>query len=448
MFNKIFIILRVLILLLIFHASQAQTRINLQQAIDSATKNNLQVQQAILSENNSVLDVLKSKSSLYPNLNVNVSSNLEFGRNLDPTNYLYVNQTTVSSAENIVSTVTLFQGFEKLNQIKQNKLILESSKSAVQKIKNDVTLQVVATYLNILKFKNQLIAAQQQNKFAIQQLDYENKNFNKGKKILADVSRAKFQLSKTEVDIANIQNQINNSTVDLLQLMNASSNLKLDFEEPLDNNIEVLKRSIEDIYSYSSKILPEIKQAEFSKQAAMTQIKIAKGNYYPILTLTGAVATAYSRQLNAPLLFLNSSYPFFRQLNTNLYEYFSVNLSIPIFNNLNNKIALSKAKNAFYSASINEQQVKNAVYKIINQAEGDLETSLKNYTTSQKANESATETFKAISKRYQSGLSSSLDFTQAQNDMNSAQFTLIHDKYDLIFKSKVIDFYLGKPISY
>jgi outer membrane protein len=440
-----------LFILIFFLQAHSQSKITLQDAINYTLQNNLQLKQSLVTEMSNKLDILQAKQNLYPNLNVGLATNLNFGRSLDPTTNIYLTQNSVSATENMASNVTVFQGFAKINQIKQNKLILESNKSSTQKLRNDLTLQVVATYLSILSNEDQLAAAKSQYDLGVEQLDVANKNFSVGKKMLADLSLAKYQIAKSEVDLTTIQGQINSSRITLLQLMNMNLDAKPVLEKPIDNYYNTQSKSVKEIYDYAIKNLPEIKLAQYAKQAAIKGVKIAEGGYFPTLTLSGVVASNYLRELqNQPesILFSVPSASFSSQFHANLYEYISLNLNIPVFNNLSTKIAVRKAKLSLESAEISESIANNTLYGVISQAYDDLQGANKNLTSSQKSYESASESFHVIQKRFLNGLSNSIDLNQAQNDMNQAQFKLIYAKYDLIFKMKVIDFYLGKPLSF
>lgn len=437
-----------LILILLSKSTAAQIKINLQQAIDSSLAKNLQIRASKINEELSEQDVIKAKTSLYPNLNFNVTSNLSFGRSLDPTTYNYITQTALYSSQSLTSNIVLFQGFQKLNLIKENKLLLESNINTTLKLKNDLVLRVIMSYLGALNYKNQLKAANQQLDFAKEQLGNETKNFKAGKKMLADLSRAKYQISKIEVDVTTANNQLNNSMIELYQEMNLDPSIKLELIDPEFENIQYKNASVTDIYNYAVANFPEIKAAQFNRLATIKQLHVIRAGFYPYLTLSGNVASNFAHTPQVVSIFTMPSESFFNQIHTNLYEYIGLNLSIPIFNNFNNNIAVKKAKLNIITAEINEENAKQVLYKIINQATNDLETAKKDYQSALDSYESAKETFKVIEKRYKTGLASSLDFMQSQNEMNQAEFAIIYYKYDLILKSKVINFYQGKPIQY
>ncbi|HEY1006945.1 MAG TPA: TolC family protein, partial [Sphingobacteriaceae bacterium] len=115
--------------------AKAQEQISLPQAIEIALQNNLQVKQVQLSEALSKEDLRQSQLNLYPSLNGSTNLNFNFGRSVDPLSYQFVNQQISNSNGSLFASVTLFQGFQKLNQISQNKLLLEADKSNTRKVR-------------------------------------------------------------------------------------------------------------------------------------------------------------------------------------------------------------------------------------------------------------------------------------------------------------------------
>jgi len=140
--------------------------------------------------------------------------------------------------------------------------------------------------------------------------------------------------------------------------------------------------------------------------------------------------------------------PFRDQINENINQSFGFGLSIPLFNGYSARSSVRRAKINYQNAEINEQIEKNNLNKTVNQAVSDLRAAEKRYNSTTYAFQSSKDAFNVIEQRYNVGLVNSLDYNQAQTNLNKAQFDQIQAKYDLIFRSKVIDYYLGNPISF
>jgi outer membrane protein len=453
--------------------AQAQEKITLQQAIQNTLDNNLQIKQVALSEALSQEAIQQSKYALLPNLNASANQNFSFGRSEDPTTRQFVNNSIANSNGSLSSNVALFQGFQKINQIAQNKYQLEADKSNTQKMKNDLTLLVVSTYLQVLNNADLVLAAQQQLDITRQQLDRVQKLFNVGNNTTADLSLAKSQVASSELNLTNNQNQLDISYLNLAQLMERDPASKFEVVAPAINEIgNIYRGTPEEVFAKATENYPDVRLSNYNLLAAQKGVDIARGNYMPRLSLGASLGSGYSnnrfgstvvasglRQIgvtqttNEPVVtqaFTSTTYdiPFFDQVNQNFNQGFGFSLSIPIFNGFSARSSVRRAKISVQNAELSQQLTKNNLNKTINQAVLDLRAAEKSYASAQSAYNSQLDAFKATQQRYTVGLVNSLEFNQAQTNLNTAQFNMIQAKYNLIFRNKVIDYYLGNPISF
>ena len=139
--------------------------------------------------------------------------------------------------------------------------------------------------------------------------------------------------------------------------------------------------------------------------------------------------------------------PFGEQLKNNVNENLGFNLNIPIFNGWQSQNSISRAKiakqNAEYTLELNEQNLR----KTIEQAHVDAQSALKQFYATKKSVEALSQAFDYADKRFNAGALNSTDYNTAKNRLNNAQSDLLRNKFNFIFKSKVLDFYMGKPIT-
>ena len=57
------------------------------------------------------------------------------------------------------------------------------------------------------------------------------------------------------------------------------------------------------------------------------------------------------------------------------------------------------------------------------------------------------ESFNYTQQKFDVGLLTSFDFSNAKKDLTKAESDLLQAKYDFIFKTTILDYYMGKPIS-
>lgn len=423
--------------------STAQEVITIQQAIDKTLNNNLQVKQAALSESLSDENLKQSKMALYPSLNGGINQSLSWGRN-EGASGLYENVQMYNLGPSLSAGVDLFNGFSKINQIKQNKVLLDAGKTNTDKAKNDLILQVITSYLQILYNKDFLKTADEQLTVAKQQLNQQQQLLNEGNKTLADLSQSKSQVATAELNVTNAANALTISYLTLAQLMDISSATVYDVQAPVIDSFKnpSVKYNAEEVYRNALNVFPDIKLAGLNTTAAKLGVEVAKGNLYPRLSLSGNYSTRYFYTFNS----IAPSSTLREQFKANLGKGIGLNLSIPIFNGLQARSGVTRAKINLLQTETQEQLAKNNLNKVIYQAVADLKAAEGRYESTTNAFTAQKDAYYVIEERYNVGLVNSLDYSTAQTNRNKAEIDMIQAKYDLLFRAKLIDYYLGKQI--
>lgn len=428
-------------------AAQAQEVITIKQAVERMLQNNINVRQSALDVAIADVNLTQSRAALFPTLNASVSDNISFGRSQDPNTYQVVNQTTLSATSGqLGSSVDLFGGLVKMNQIKQNRIYLEVNKSALEKTKNDLVLQVVTSYFQVVFNEDLLKASREQLVVAQQTLERENALMDAGNKTMADISQAKAQVATAELNVTNAQNQLTISFLTLSQLMEMrADNNNYRVVAPTIEDINYAQKSynVNDVFNQSLNIYPDIKLAQLNREAAEIGVKVAKGYLYPTVSLNAGLGSSYSYVFGS-----DENASFARQVNSRFSQYVGVSLQIPIFNGLTAKSGVKRAQIQYQGFQNQELLIRNTLNKIIAQAIADLRAADARYSSTEKTFNAQEDAFMVIEERYNVGLVNSLDYNTARTNRNNAEIDFIQAKYDLLFRSKVIDFYLGKEITF
>ena len=473
--SRLTLIFTLLFLSGVVQTASAQELITIRQAIEKTLNNNLQVKQSKLSESLSDEDLKQSRAALLPTLNGNGSYNVNFGRSVDPSTNQFNSEKFSSFNGGLSTGVDLFQGFQKLNQIRQNKLLLDAGKTNTEKVKNDLILQVITSYMQILYNKDFLVAAQQQLAVAQQQLKQQQELLDVGNKTLADLAESKSQVATAELDVTTAENALTISYITLAQLMDIPSSTKYAVQAPDISSFSNASgvHNPEEVYASALGLFPDIKLAALRTEASKKAVDIAKGNYYPSLSLGAGLNTNYSsgrttfvgvtpagfdtvgftRTGNDPVLSqrfntLTKGYRFKDQIKDNFGQYVGFSLQIPIFNGFRARTAVRKAKISYMQSQTDEQLAKNNLNKVIYQAVADLKAAQSTFESTTKTFVARKESFSVIEQRYNVGLVNSLDYSTSQTNRNRAEIDMIRAKYDLLFRSKLIDYYLGRQIEF
>ena len=470
-------ILTALFLIAVSSISHAQEVISLQKAVDLTLARNLTIKQAKLTESLANEDVKQSRYNQLPSASANPTAGWGFGRSPVSGNYAYVNQTVFNVNGSATVQFTLFQGGQLRNQILQNKLVLDADKTSTAKIKNDLLLSVVTDYLQILTNQDLVTAAQQQIDIAKITLDRSQQSFDAGNVSLADLSQAKAGLSTSEYNLTTAQNQLDLSILVLKQYMEMDPNTQIKVERPDISKLNDIKTVYDanDVIKTALAVNPDVKLAEVQQQGYAQAIKVAKGNYYPNLSLIGNLNSYYS-SAQQPYRLLGSTsavqtigvvdgtgqlvktpgavttpvygyYSFGNQFKDNFNQYVGISLQIPIFNRFTARTSVNKAKLSYENAQLTTQLAKNTLSKTITQAVLDLNAAVRKYNSAQQTYQADKDAFNITQERFNVGLVNSLDYNTSLTNYNKAQNDMIEAKYEMIFRSKVIDYYLGNQIT-
>lgn len=434
---------------------KAQEVITLQKAIDLTLERNLTIKQAQFSEALSEETLKQSKYNQLPNLTAGPQASYNFGRNIDPSTNQFINQRIFALSGNASTQLTLFQGGQLRNQIIENKLLLGADRSNTAKVKNDLVLNVVTQYLQILTNQDLVTAAQQQIDIAKITLDRAQKNFDVGNQTQADLSQAKAAQSTADLNYTNAENQLELSILTLKQYMEMPPATKVTFEKPDISKFKNLATSFdpEEVLKTALAVNPDISLAEARQKAAAQDIKVARGSYFPSVVLFGQAGSNYSDARKLVTLAPNgidpiySNYPVFKQLSDNFNQSVGISLQIPIFDRFSARTSVRKAKITNENAIVTSQLAKNNLSKIIYQAVWDVQASQKKYQSTLQTYNANKDAFNIIQQRYNVGLVNSLDYNTSLTNLNKSQFDLIQAQYEVVFRNKVIDYYLGNPIT-
>lgn len=467
-------ILGIVLLALAGFTASAQEKITLQIAVDRTLANNLTIKQALITESLGAADYQQSKNNQLPSVSASPQGSYNFGRSVNQATYSYTNQASLYLSGSASVSVTLYQGGQLRSQILQNKLNLDIDKTNTAKVKNDLLLNVVVDYLQILTNQDLVIAAKQQIDIANQTLDKSQISFNVGNQTLADLAQAKAQVSTANLNLTTAQNQLDLSILILKQYMEMDPNSNIIVEKPDISkltNIRLIYDANEVIKTALS-VNPDVRLAEAQQESLAQTIKTARGSFYPTVSLFGSAGSSYSNlltqqvvgstQTTVPIgtvvgtnqvVQTNISQPIygpysaFGQFGNNFNQAIGINVQIPIFNRYLAHTNVTKAKLNYQNAEISSQIAKNNLSKTIIQAILDLQAANKQYQSATQTFQSNKEALNVTKQRYDVGLVNTLDYNTALTNYNKSQNDMIQAQYGVIFRSKVIDYYLGNTIT-
>ncbi|OEK09183.1 hypothetical protein A8C32_10660 [Flavivirga aquatica] len=434
--------LLVCLLFVVISSFSQQKKWTLQECVSHALEYNISVKQG---ENTLLIneqDIIASKGAFLPSLTGNMGHNLSIGnRELFPGQF--VDRTGNSTSVGIGTNQTIFNGFRLTNLYKQSKLNLETNKLELNRIKDDISLNVVNAYLNVLFNKERLETANAQYEFSNKQLNQVKSLVDAGVQPKANIYDAEATLSRDAQQVTLAENNFNLSLLSLSQLLQVPFN-GFDVEIiNIDSPSEaLLYKDIFPILKYALENRNEIKVAEKNIENAVLGTQISKSGFYP------TVSASYNFGSNAFYTNLSDTEEaFFNQLNDQKSHGIGLNINIPIFSKFQNKTSVAKSKIREETSKLNLEQAKLNLESNIQRAYTDAQAAFKAYDAAKKSLESQTLAFNNSKERYNIGSMTAFDLEQARVQLINAESSLINAKYDFVFKTKVLDFYMGKSLA-
>ena len=419
----------------IFISIQAQQIWSLEDCIDYALKNNISLKQSELNIELNKNEYFQSKMELLPSVNISNSFNNNRGRYINPFTNEFDEEVSSSLNLSYNSNFSLFNGFKNINQIK--KAANENLKSIydLESAQNDLISSIALSYLQIL-FNEELYQTSQS------QLDLTKNQENRIKTLVEAGSMAQgellniqSQLALEEQQLIQAENQLNLSKLQLAQLLELDQYenlnvLKLDIKVPIFK----IQNNINTDYAIALNTQSSIKSSELQINSAIYDLKIAKANYLPNLSIGYRISTLYLDNVD-------DMFTFNEQLENNQQSAIYLSLNIPIFNKWSVRNSVAQSKIQIENSQLNAQQAKNQLRKNMEQAYADQLAAYKKYQATQKAVIAFKEAYTYINERYELGMVNSYEFNESKNKLITAESDELRAKYDLIFKVKLYEFY-------
>lgn len=467
--------LLLLIALLFTHFVHGQKVWTLEESVEKALNSSIAIQQAHLNTLNSEINLDVAKQARNPNLNASINASWNFGRTIDPTSNEFITETFFSNNYGLSTGILLYDGLRIKNNIAKSKIDLEAAQADTKQSKQDIALQVALNYLNILFSKENIDIAKKQLQLTEQQLDQIDKSIKAGALPAAERLNLEAQIAQSEQGIIVAENTYELALLQLKQYLRLPPEDEISVKVPTEFDVttdvdlltydELLKSAIKNRY--------DLIAADLRTESAEKDIQIAKAGYHPRLSMFGSLGSNYSNQakeivgfnqsleeqafiiqgmdvtvgqmVNRPILGKPS---FGTQLDNFLSYGFGLGLSIPIYNNGINKANVERGElNVIGQKLMKDQLIEN--FKINLQSSlADARAAKKKLDASEKSVAAQKAAFENASKRLEIGATNTFEWETQKTQLENLEISKLNDKYDYLFKIKIIEFYLGKPLKF
>lgn len=463
----------------------AQDKWDLRRCVEYAMANNISIKQADIDSRTSKLTYEQSKWAQFGTANGSTSVGLNYGRSIDPTNNIYVNQQGLSQVYSLQVGITLFNWFALRRARESNKFSYDAQLVNIDKVKNDVTLNVAAAYLQALLSKQQVTLARTKLFLTKHQLENTRALVDAGSVPELNAAELEVQFATDTAAVITAQETYDINNLQLKAILNLDAAAPFDLDTPPVETIPVepiasLQPDV--VYSIAVGTFPQQKMNDLRIDAAEKNVEYSHARLYPTLSAYGALGTNFFNDLrNVQVVgtgyrstsayaynpITNSqdtvfgptakrvynSQPFYKawtgygdQVSNNFGQQVGLQLNVPIFNGLSARTFNKKAQLNVSSAKLTKESDLLNLKQGIYQAYYNAVASLEKFEANKKSVKVAERSFDLATKRYDIGMLNTIDYLVNQNSLFTARINVLIAQYDFVFRMKVLEYYKGLGI--
>jgi len=459
----------------------AQEKWNLKTIVEYTMANNIGVKQSEVQAKITALTYKQSKLSLYPNANFSGNTSINNGNNQDPVTFSRINETYLTAGMQLQTSVDIFNFYSKRNIIAANEWELKAAIASVGKIKNDIALSAANAYLQILLAKEQEKITLVQLAQTTEQLNITRKQVNAGALPELNAVQLEAQLAQDSVNYISAKGGVTQSILSLKASMNIDAAAPFEVETPPVESIPVdaiADLQPDNVFQLALTNQPQQLVNDYRLKAADKNKAAAKAAMYPSFSAFGGlssnylafgkkalydrVITTYSPSglradagggvfydVQTPVFTQGNQIGFLRpnsfnsQLVDNFRQNIGINISVPIFNGGSLRTQYERSKlnidNLELQKLQDDQKLKQDIYQAYNAAL----IALEKYNASQKSVIASEKTYLFSGKRFNVGMLSTFELITAQNNLLRSKLEYTINRFDYVFKMKVLEFYKG-----
>lgn len=453
-------------------AQPASNTWDLRRCVDYAMANNVSVLQADVQAKQAALETKLANWQSIPTLSFNTQAGFQFGRSIDPTTNLYTNNEVFFQSYGLQTGMTLFNFFS----IKNNRLATakneEASKMGVDKARNDIALNVAASYLQTLLAVEQTHVAKVQIDQTTAQLDNTRKLVDAGSMPELNAAQLESQLATDSSNYITALGTSDQNRIQLIAMLNLDESVPFNVATPDVDKIPIPPLSeLDPAYVYGLALGTQPLQLVDSMriQSGEYAVKSARGAMYPTISAFGQLSSNYASTFQQPIgsrPFADTVYthggdyiatsgnvpvygktPYGQQIgNINFSQAFGVSLNVPIFNGRQLRTNYDRARLNLENFKLQKRADDLTLQQNIYTAYSNSVAALAKYNSSTKAVQIQQYAYDLATKRYEIGILSTIDYITIQTNLFTAKINQVSAKYDYIFKVKVLEFYKGQGI--
>lgn len=416
-------------------AQELPTRWTLKACLDYALANNIQVKKSKVAYQSGLEDTEQAKAQLFPSLTASVTQ----GFVNYPSNDVQKNN-SYSGNYAVNANWKLFDGGQRQQAIKQQKLQDEINELAIEESEENIQISLVQTYMQVLYAMEAVRINQQTVEVSTAQRDRAVELLRAGSISKVDLAQLESQLSTDKYQLVTAQTSLDNYKLQLKQLLELDITQDIELEVPTLTEEEVMSPlpDKQTIYNTSLAVMPVVKSSEKEIQVAELGVKKAKGAFLPSLSMNAGIGTGHLS---------GTDYAFGSQIWNSFNESIGLTLSIPIFSNRQYKTAYNKAKHALTTSQLELLNTQKQLLKTVEGIYLDASSSQTQYLSASERLRYVQESYNLVDQQFGLGMKNTVELLTEKNNFLTAQQQQLQAKYMALMSQQLLNIYQHKPIA-
>lgn len=439
-------LLTALSILLTGTAAWGQKVWTLQECLDYALANNIQLQQKRITAASDHEDVLQSKAALFPSVSFSTNQNASWRPFAETTinlagGTMTTNKNSVSynGSYGINANWTVWNGNRNTNTIKQNKLTEKMAELGIEQQANTIQEQIAQLYVQILYETEAVKVCREIIKSSMMQRDRAKTMVEVGSLARVDLVQLEAQVSQDEYSLVQAQSQLANYKLQLKQLLEIHDDEAFEIAVPEVTDAKVLSvlPNEQAVYNAALESRPEIQSSKLNIESSELAIHTARAGYKPTVSMTAGIGSNNSSGQHTD---------FFKQVKNNMNNSLGLSISVPILDNHQTRTNIRKAKYALQTSELNLQEQQKQLYSTIENYWLNATTSQQQFIYAKNNVKSMQESYDLISEQFNLGLKNIVELTTGKNNLLQAEQQMLQTKYTALLNSAMLNFYAGEKI--
>lgn len=416
-------------------AQEAPKTWTLQECLDYAYENNIQVRQSRNNQLSGIEDTKQAKAALFPSL---VASTTQSYTNYPSSEVTDNNSYT--GTYGITAGMTIFEGGKLRTEVKRQKVQNQMDALSVEESVNDIRIAIVQAYMQCLYAADAVRINRSTAEASKAQRDRAEEMLRAGSISRVDFAQLQSQYSSDEYQVVVASSTLDNYKLQLKQLLELDIMEEMNPAVPGVKEENVLKAlpSKDEVYATALKVMPQIRRGELGVEAAKLEEKSARAGFYPSISLSASVGTGHMS---------NNDFESGSQIWNRFNENVGLTLSIPIFSNRKNRTAVNKAKIAVDNSYLEWTSLQKELLRDVESAYLDATSAQAQYLSAREKEKYARESYELTSEQFRVGVKNTVELITAQNEYSAAQQQVLQAKYLTLLSIELLNIYQGLSAS-